>query len=132
MKKCITLDQSKKSKHAIKTTWKILNKVINKNKTSSRPPDIFKDDDASRITNINDIVNKFNNFFANVGPNLAKKIETSNNASISDCVGPANVFTMYLNPVSEEGIITVVVQCKNKTSEDVNNLSMNVIKNIMM
>ena len=120
-----------KNKNDIKATWKTLNKIINKARTTSNYPDEFKDDNGSSITNSNNIVNNFNNFFVNVGPNLAKKIVNDNKASIFDYMDPPNDSSMYLTPVTEEEIIATVGQCKNKMSEDNNNLSMNVIKNII-
>ena len=119
------------NKNDIKTTWKTLNKIINKNRTTSNYPDEFKDESNNLISNSNDIANNFNKFFVNVGPNLAKKIENDNSTSIYDYMDPPNDSTMYLTPVSEEEILTTVNQCKNKMSEDVNSLSMNVIKRII-
>ena len=39
--------------------------------------------------------------------------------------------TMYLTPVTESEIFNTVNQCKNKTSEDANSLSMKIIKSII-
>ena len=120
-----------KNKRDIKATWKTLNEVMNKKRTTSSYPKEFKDENDSTLTNFNDIVNKFNNFFVNVGPNLAKKIQVDDKADIFDYMSPSNDSSMYLTPVSSDEIITTTVQCKSKTSEDYNSLSMNVIKYII-
>ena len=44
---------------------------------------------------------------------------------------PPNANTMYLSPVTENEILNIVKQCKSKNSEDVNNLSMTIIKYII-
>ena len=41
---------------------------------------------------------------------------------------PPNANTMYLSHVTENKILNIVKQCKSKYSEDVNNLSMTIIK----
>ena len=51
------------NKNDIKATWKTLNKIINKARSTSIYPDEFKDENGSTITNSNEIVNNFNNFF---------------------------------------------------------------------
>ena len=51
-------------------------------------------------------------------------------ASSFDYMDPPNVTSMYLTPASNEKFVITVGQCKNKTSEDVNTLIVNVIKNI--
>ena len=43
----------------------------------------------------------------------------------------ANDKSMYLPPVSEQEIIHTVGECKTKTSEDLDNLSMNIVKHII-
>ena len=57
-------------------TWKILNSITSR----SRPQDRLIDEIVCSNTTICDpnlIANKFNNFFANVGPELAKKNTSS-------------------------------------------------------
>ena len=60
----------------IKTTWKILNKIVRKNQNPSSIPKYFIDENNKKVTNINEIANGFNDFFANIGPKLANKIKT--------------------------------------------------------
>ena len=60
----------------IKKTWNILNQCIKRGAMSAKYPDYFKAEDKL-ITSPRDIANGFNHFFANVGPNLAKRIPQS-------------------------------------------------------
>ena len=64
-----------KYKNDIKKTWKKINEIITKKRNSSDLPNHFFDNDKILTNNI-DIANCFNNFFAKVGPSLAKSIRS--------------------------------------------------------
>ena len=64
------LEQNKRN---LKKTWQIFKSIVNKNKTCQVNPK-FKLNDGSCITDKATISSKFNDFFVNIGPNLAKKI----------------------------------------------------------
>ena len=57
----------------IKKTWQIIKNIVNKNKASQLQTK-FKLNDGSFTTDGYVISNKFNDFFVNIGPNLAAKI----------------------------------------------------------
>ena len=61
----------------IRQTWKLINEITNKNKSSSELPDNFMKD-GNIITDPNEIANNLNEYFVNVGPKLAEKIPPSN------------------------------------------------------
>jgi hypothetical protein len=61
----------------MKSTWKILNEVINKKKSKPTISSLFKTNDNTEISDPILIANKFCNYFTNIGPNLAKKIKPS-------------------------------------------------------
>lgn len=56
----------------LKTTWKLINEIINTRKIKSSIPDSFKENEQIS-SDPKEIANKFNNYFVNVGPNLAEK-----------------------------------------------------------
>ena len=56
----------------IKSTWPTLNALIKKSKQSSTYPESF-DDNGKFVRDKNVAVNKFNQYFFNVGVYLAKK-----------------------------------------------------------
>ena len=62
-----------KYKGDIKGMWKTINSILSRTKRKNKFPQIFVDGN-SFITNKSTIVNKFNSFFANIGPNLSSKI----------------------------------------------------------
>ena len=102
----------------VKETWKILNEVINKRKNKPTYPEYFIKNNK-RISKKEDIANGFNNFFTNVGPNLAKNIPLpKNDTTIYDYIEENIEHTMFLSPIDDLDIIRTVQNCKNKRSTD--------------
>lgn len=113
----------------IKETWKILNEVIKRKHQSPNYPDTFIND-TKQITDQKQIANGFNNFFVNVGPNLAAKIP-NNCGSVSKYLGDKNMNSMFLTNVSELDILNTVRDLSNKNSTDCNGISMSLVKFII-
>ena len=65
-----------KTKNDMKKTWQEINGVIGKSKKQSYQCK-FKDDCGNTITDPQEICNKFNDFFVNVGPKLASGIQNT-------------------------------------------------------
>ena len=79
------------------------------------------------------ITNCFNNFFINVGPDLAKTITPPNKiVGIYDIMGPSKLNSMYLNEVTETELVKGLSTCNHKHSCDVNDLNMYVVKSTFM
>ena len=69
----------KENKNNLKSSWRIMKDIISKNKSTS-PCSRFYVNDSTNITNDKKkIVENFNSFFINVGPNLAKKFHPLHN-----------------------------------------------------
>ena len=115
-------------KSNIKETWKILNditrrgKKYNQNKISSE----FKIDNTL-ICDKKQISEEFNKFFVNIGPSLAQKIPTCN-AHYSDFLSNKVTNSLYLNPICNEEIISLVSKFHSKKSSGFDNISMQLIK----
>ena len=60
-----------------KATWQVLNEVINKKRSKPKVPSSFKLDEITEISDSVEIANRFCNYFSNIGPNLAKNIQSS-------------------------------------------------------
>ena len=63
-----------KYKNNVKMTWRTINQVLHRNKSKGRLPDTFRE--KNKDVSFSDpvvIVNRFNEYFESVGPNLAKK-----------------------------------------------------------
>lgn len=118
-------------KNNIKGTWKILNTIIRKKQEHSPYPDKFKSN-GKTITKKKDIANGFNDFFVNVGPNLAKNIKTHNrNIDVLDFLEKQNPVSMFLSDVEESEIIKMVNNCKSKKSTGYDNIDMAIIKQVI-
>ena len=104
---------------------------MGKDKNKHEFPDKF-DYNRRTTSNNTDIANLFNEFFTNVGPDLAKNIITPNGTSIFDYMQNRNDTCMFLTPVDEMEVSRVVKSCKNKYSTDSNELSMYVVKRIIV
>ena len=99
-----------KQKANVKETWKILKEVINKRKNKPTYPEYFIKNNK-RISKKQDIDNGFNNFFINVGPNLAKNIPLpKDDTNIYDYLEENIEHTMLLSPVDDLEIIRTVIK----------------------
>ena len=90
------------AKSDIKQTWKLVNEVISRKKKDTVSSTEFKKDNE-QITDKREIVNRFNEYFVNVGANLAKKITATNLSFISYLKGHY-MDSMFLTPVCEREI----------------------------
>jgi transcription termination factor NusB len=58
--------------------WKTLNQIMNKHeKNRSLPKEFTANNSEGKISDPQTIANKFNEYFVNVGPNIAKKLQKS-------------------------------------------------------
>ena len=74
------------------------------------------------------MVHKFNEYFVNVGIELANKIAPPNqHVSVHDYLITKNKSSIFLDPVLEQDIIATVNSCKSKTSCDFNGIDMKVV-----
>ena len=118
------------SKNNIKGIWNILNSIIQNGKTKTSYPDHFKDNDTT-ISNMNDVVDGFNEFFVNVGPKLAQEIKnTLPEKSCADYI-ERNPNSINLGTVEKKEIMKIVNNCKDKTSADWNDIDMHLVKKVI-
>ena len=109
----------------IRNTWKLLNRIINKNKNGDVLDNFVKD--GMNVTNSVDIVNNFNEFFTNIGCKLAAAVPSSNSHYSSFMNGSyPNSFSLYLTNADE--ILSIVSGLKSKTSAGYDCIPVNVMK----
>ena len=78
---------------------------------------------------MDDVVNSFNDFFVNIGPNLAEKIPVASSSEAwNDNLTDRDPSSMFLTAVDEKEIIDIVNNCKYKTSTDCNEMYMIIVK----
>ena len=77
-------------------TWQTINKLLNRNKKKEKLSHIFqqKNSDINFSDPVHVIANKFNEYFVNVGPNLAKGIRKNDTISLN--IFKINGYLSYL------------------------------------
>ena len=119
-------EKLEQAKSNLRETWKIIKNVMNKNQTVTVPQDSFRYKD-SIIDNPQEISNKFNEFFVNIGPVLDSKIPQSEvdfNKFLSKGVDDS----FFIAPTSSDEIIRTIDSCKSKHSSGLDKIAMTLIK----
>ena len=98
------------NKSNIKKTWQIMKNIVNKSKIK-KIQSKFKLPDGSDTENKTLISNKFNDFFINIGPNLAKNIPDLGINPLKYMSAPAS-HTIFLSPVTNIEIIRIIQDLK--------------------
>ena len=106
-------------------TWKLLNSVINKGRVSN-------DNCSFLVSNAltNDpvkIVNRFNEFFVNIGCDLAKNIPPSTK-NIKDFLPSTSVSSLALLPTDEFEVTRLIMSLKNSSSPGLDEIPPSVVK----
>ena len=66
-----------------------------------------------------------------MGSNLAKMITVADNAaSIYDYMGQQCPNSMFINPVSEDEVVSIIKSCKPKHSKDCDDINMYVLSKV--
>ena len=118
-----------KNKCNVKLMWHTLN-VLVKAKVSNFFPEEFIYNDNTLNTPV-DIANGFNEFFVNVGPVLASKIiSPDSKLHIYDYMKNKNNDSMFIEETSSDEIKKIVNAFSNKSSCDVNDISMSLVKRV--
>ena len=112
------------NKSNLKKTWSIIKDVINKKKANACPKSFKINNQMSDDKNL--IANGFNNYFANIGKNLASLIPNSS-------INPTSFIdhniddTIFLNPVDESEVRKLIFDVK-KNSSGWDGICCNVLK----
>ena len=121
-------EQISKYKNDSKKTWTIMKEIIGKSKIrQDNFPQKIKLEDKE-ISTKQHIAEEFNNFFVNIGPNLARKIPQSSHDFISYVEKETNILTTQ-DSVSESEIKKAFNQVKINKSPGFDDISINVVKN---
>ena len=103
-------------------TWSAINNLLNRNNTKSSLPDYYIIDNNDTITDPLDIANRFNDFFTNVGPNLANEIIFAGQKKYSDYIGLPFDKNFKFQEIDETYIKHVISTLPNKSSCGYDNL----------
>ena len=67
-----------KCKNDSKSIWRNINNILGKTQHKKNIPTKINDENGITLSKLNDISNEYNDYYVNVGPNLAAKIGLSN------------------------------------------------------
>ena len=111
----------------IKSTWKTINQLLDKQKSKSSLPRSFLNDNNEEINDPNLIANNFNDFFVNVGPKLAKEFRHNTDEFYKYLKGNYKD-SMFLYETSPDEVNRIIdkLECKSSCGND--EISSKVIK----
>ena len=102
-KKTYYQEQLIKHKQNPKMMWKTLNELLNKPTKNTKLSKTFLESNSSNtIIEPEEIVNKFNDYFTNIGPNLAKKIKCNDNDNFEKSLKGSYQSSFFLNAVTQK------------------------------
>ena len=106
-------------------TWCILNKMTGRGQTHKAIKQI--EINGKIIENPGTIANKFNDYFANVGLELANKIAPSNRNALEFLKGDYRQ-SIFLEPTTEQEIVDIISNLKNTNSVGHDGLPIKILK----
>jgi hypothetical protein len=120
-----------KYRNDMRNTWSTIKDVLNKQKETNTPPKEFYLEDTI-VSNPKDIANAFNNYFINIGPQLATNIVQPDNIAFSDYLITPTDHTFDFQRVTTTEVMKVIDNLKNKTSSGLDNISNKLLKHVKM
>jgi len=93
----------------LRTTWQLLNEVINKRKSNPSLSLSFKSDDKT-ITDPMDVADRFCKYFTNIVSNLASALPTVNSAAFRSFLGSKDYPPIILKP-TDTPLVTIIFLC---------------------
>ena len=115
------------AKYDVKSTWRKINEKLNKTKKSHNFPETFLKN-GTAVNRSKNIANAFNNYFVNVGPNLANNIKNINATSAESYLNKQNINSIFLRPTDQNEILKIISEMKNKHSSGYDDISSTVLK----
>ena len=115
------------AKYDVKSTWRNINEKLNITKKSHNFPETFLKN-GTAVNGSKNIANAFNNYFVNVGPNLANNIKNINATSAESYLNKQNINSIFLRPTDQNEILKIISEMKNKHSSGYDDISSTVLK----
>jgi len=113
----------------IKKTWGVINEVLGREKNRESLPDYFISK-GHILSGSFDIAQGFNNFFSNIGPELASQIPLSGK-NFSDYLSEEVKENFIFANITEEIILDNLKKIKTKNSAGPDNISSRLLKEII-
>ena len=117
-------------KHDLRKTWNVIKSIINNGSVKSKAPKEVLIDDTT-ITDPLVMANKFNEYFVNIGKNLAENIPRSE-GNIEKYVieNLSNVFSMMVEPTDSNEIINLIKGFSNNKAAGYDDILVRIIKSV--
>ena len=119
----------KESSNDIKTTWKLINEVVGKTQVHKKLPDTFIHNGVI-LNDEQNIADGFNEFFSNIGANLAKQIVKSGK-NVLEFMPQIECPSFVFNNVTPEILMKAANELQNKTSQGPDFISTKLMKEIL-
>ena len=114
----------------MKKTWRIINETLGKTNQKNNLP-IFIEHNNTLITDPNRISNTFNDYFANIGSDLASNIcADGNNEMYKQYLLTQSQCTCKFEKIHEDDILKIINKMDNKSSSGYDMFSNKIIKAI--
>ena len=98
-----------KHKNDMKSTWNMINKILNSKYKPCKYIEIQLD---NKLLNSDEVPDAFNKYFVNLGPNLKNKFNSSNNFFTNFLPDPLNS-SVFLRPTNIEEVEKVILSLKS-------------------
>ena len=119
-------NQFNKCKNDTKKTWATIKEVINKRNSRSFPEYINRNN--HKVTDIELIANHFNDYFTQIGPQMAQTVPVVNNVSFKHFLKDKIKTIFKFNPVDNPDIQKIILDLNSKTSSLHDNISTVLLK----
>ena len=117
-------------KNNMKKTWRIINETLGKTNQKNNLP-MFIEHNNTLITDPNTISNTFNDYFANIGSDLASNIcADGNNEMYKQYLLTQSQCTCKFEKIHEDDILKIINKMDNKSSSGYDMFSNKIIKAI--
>jgi len=119
-------DQFSKFKGNMHQTWKVIGSILNQ-KNVSKIAKSFNIG-GTNVTCAREITEKFNEYFTNVGRNLASTIPVSQKSFKNYLSRDSNKNSIFFFPTTPFEIVNIVTKLESKTSCGVDGIPINILK----
>ena len=120
-----------KAKCNLKKSWSAINEMLCKKRKKENFPDFFKIDNTV-VTDTTSIAIKFNFFFTNIGPNLAKEICVPSRNNFKNYLLNQNDNNVTFKLIGEDFVSKLIDDLDSKNSTGCDGLSNTLLKSIKL
>lgn len=115
-----------------KKCWKILNKVLNRNKKDSVYPDNKSQTmDPYNPISDDDMANKFNNYFSSIGETITKTINPPGGATYQQYLKDSYLHSFFLAPTDKVEVTKIIKSLKTSYTVGVDDICSKTVKFIV-